>query len=680
MSKYQRFQILSAGRQDLYLPESPVWVSRCQLSLDLESGKRLLQTRMVNCSERTVRQVFLRVVCYGADRQRLAQLELVPMERFSVLPGRVFGDDRLVELPVKGAVYAEAYAQRVRFSDDSAWDEPSRPDYLAFRAEPVRPTDPHYEALAERARSGGVRNDCYFRAQQGLWVCSCGLPNGSRALRCAHCGAGRLWLEQHMDRNLLDAPPAPRAAEPVTAAPAYPMPAPAVTVVPAPIHTAPAPQPTIIVQPAPEPEAEEAPVSHAGRNAAIVCGVLLALALGVLCAVKWLLPFLHYRQAMEARSAGDYDGAVAILRDLGDYRDSPEQVNETLARKAAQLMAAGEYQQALELYTAIGGHEDRIADCIYSLGVVAYNDGDPEKALDYVNQLRERFPDYENTEQLAQYCSYSLGNRAMEAAAGETEPLEAIHGYEAAEARFAEAGSYEDSDARAMECEYQIAKREIALGRLPEAAERLRTLADYKDADSLRLDTMMSYVLEHSDEYSYSAFLPSWLNELSEREYPGAAELLARLSGQGFNIELQYQDAEVFPDAAGDLSKIRIAYQVTATDQGEPVLVLVRYTLPDGRVGRGLLNPARNRQGSIGWTQIPFPADCTVSGAVELSFYDAELGESGVPLLSTDFQYVPGSDPEPEEPQTQPNPTQPPDQEEHTAPTGESSPATGNGD
>lgn len=168
MSNYQRFQVLSTARQELFCPDSPVWVSRYQLSRDLESGKRLLQTRMVNCSEKQVRQVFLRVVCLGASREKLSQLELVPLPAVAALPGRVFGDDRFAEIPVKGTVYVEAYAQRVRFADGSTWDETKPEGYLAFRAEPVRPEDPHYETLADRARSGGVRNDCYFRARQGL--------------------------------------------------------------------------------------------------------------------------------------------------------------------------------------------------------------------------------------------------------------------------------------------------------------------------------------------------------------------------------------------------------------------------------------------------------------------------------------------------------------------------------
>ena len=101
MAVYERFQVLSAGRQNLFQPQSPVWVSRVQLSLDRDSGKRLLQARMVNLSEKTIRQIFLRIRCLDGARRQLAQLEMVPLGALRVLPGRVFGDDKPLELTPK---------------------------------------------------------------------------------------------------------------------------------------------------------------------------------------------------------------------------------------------------------------------------------------------------------------------------------------------------------------------------------------------------------------------------------------------------------------------------------------------------------------------------------------------------------------------------------------------------
>ncbi len=638
MSNYQRFQILSAARQELFCPDSPVWVSRYQLSRDLESGKRLLQVRMVNCWEKPIRQVFLRVVCLGAKRERLTQLELLPLPSVTAQPGQIFGEDKPVELSVQGTVFVELFAQRVRFADGSAWDEAEPEGYLAFHAQTVRREDPHFETLADRARSGGVRNDCYFRAQQGLWVCTCGLPNALRSRRCPRCGADRLWLEKHMDPNLLDAPEPPKAPEPAPAPPVYPTPAPSVTVVPAPFREEPTPAPTIIVQTPPEPEPQEAPVSHAGRNAAIAAAALLFLALGAFCSYRYLMPYLRYRQALQARAAGDYDQAVSLLEELGDYRDSRDQISETLARRAADLMGQEKYQEAMELYETLEGYEDRVADCLYAMGVLAYNRQDPASAMDYVRQLQERFPDYDKTETLAQYCCYSLGNQLAQQAA-EQDDLQA---YEQAREYFSQAGDYEDSAQRIQECDYRIALCELNQGEVIEGVKHLQALGDYKDAQQRRMEAMMGYLTQHTEEYSYSAFLPSWLQELVEAQYPGAAELLQRLSGEGFQFKFQYSgqaDTTAMPESVTDLARVFLRFQVDATDDGSPVLVLVRYVLPDGREGRGLLNPNREATGSRGWAQFPFPTDCTKDGTVTLTLYDAELGENTAPLASLQFSF-----------------------------------------
>ena len=639
MAIYERFQILSSARQDLFLPEGPVWVSRCQLSRDMESGKRLLQTRMVNCSERIVRQVFLRVVCLGAERERLDQLELVPLPVLSARPGRVFGDDKLVEVPVKGTVFAEVFVQRVRFADGTAWDEPGDGDYIAFPAPvPVRPEDPHFETLASRARSGGVRNDFYFRAQQGLWLCSCGMPNPTRGLRCVRCGADRLWLEKHMDVNLLDAPEPVKAPEPAAAS--CPPPAPAVTVVPAPIRVDPVPaQPTIIVRPAPEPEAPEPPVSHGGRNAAILAAVLLFIALGAFCAWKLLMPYLRYREALQARAGGDYERAVAIFEELDEYRDSVDQIDETRSQKAARLMGEGKYREALEIYETLKNSDGQIADCLYSLGVLAYNDQDLETAMDYVGQLRERFPDYDKTETLERCCAYSLGGRAAAEADAAESPEEKIACYEEAIRRYETAKDYEDSAERATECRYRIARLRMEQGEALQAVALFANLGNYKDAEQLRRDCMFSYVQLHLEDGDRTA--AEFLAWLVEDGYSEAVALNERLKGEGFRFRVTLGPGETDGTLleVGDLAQVYIHYNVEARDGAVAAPVLVVYHLPDGREGRGLLNKDGSAKGVRCWTDVSFQTNCAVPGEVTLEFYDPMRGENAEPLEVVRFNY-----------------------------------------
>lgn len=654
MANYERFQIISAARQNLFLPESPVWVSRCQLSRDLEQDLRLLQVRMVNCSELPIRQVFLRIVCFSADRRRLTQLSMVPMPSLSAAPGRVFGDDKPIELPVKAAVYVEVFAQRVRFADGSAWDEPGTDGYLAFPApEPVRRDDPHFAELSSRAISGNVRNDCYYRAQQGLWLCTCGMPNAMRSLRCVRCGAGRLWLETHMDPNLLDAPapvrtpePEPKPAPAPAAAPVAP--APAVTVIPTPIRETPPAAPTIIVQPAPEPAPEPEP-SHAGRIVAIVLAVLLFLGIGAFCAWRYLKPYLRYQEALREQAAGNYDRAVLLFRDLGEYRDSLQQIDETIAQKALRLMGDGQYQQALELFEGLEGHDGQIADCLYALGVLAYNDKDLTTALDYVNKLQTRFPDYDKTRTLSDYCYYSLGNLSWATASGESDPYVRIGDYEDARDYFSRANGYEDSDARARDCAFRIAETYYEIDEYEKAIECFTELQD----EEMVMACMFAYVSAHSEDPDDAAL--DYLEILLENGYDGAEELRDQI----FRLELSFKltgsaagAVTPLPETVNDLSSVYIDYSIQQKVAYDPLLILAICSLPDGKTVQGLLNADGGASSRVNWKDLSFPAECEKAGTVVLRFYDASKGKNSEPLGEEAFDYAPAEEEEAEDGQS----------------------------
>ena len=658
MAVYERFQVLSAGRQNLFQPQSPVWVSRVQLSLDRDSGKRLLQARMVNLSEKTIRQIFLRIRCLDGARRQLAQLEMVPLGALRVLPGRVFGDDKPLELTPKGCRYAEAYAQRVRFADGSTWDEDRPEDYIAFSdPEPVKPEDPHYQTLASRALSGGVRNDCYFRAQQGLWLCTCGLPNPSRSLRCPHCGAERRWLETHMDPNRLEAPryrSRPEEAPVPAPAPILPRPAPSRE------EESPAPQPTIIIQ---TPEREEAPApqpAKGGKIAALVLAALLLCCLGIFAAVQFLMPWLRYREALGERSAGRYDRAVDLFRELGDYKDSPAQIDATLARQAVALMNEGKYQQALELLEPLQGYDNYKADCLYSLGVLAYNDKELEKAMGYVEQLRQRFPDYARGAELAQYCHYSLGCSDMEKAQN-LEPFLRIGWYSSAKEHFEKAGDYGDSAAKIQECDYQMALADAEQGLLQKAIDAFTDM-NYKDAPSQRLRCMYEYAAQHLESADPTSL--AYLQELVEAQYPGAQALLDRFNGRGFRFWVtEGPEGEESISELHDLSQLYIHYEVEQQEGDGAALVLLLYTLPDGREGRAMLNNDRSASGSRAWTEIPFPSHLSKNGPIVLRFYDAARGQNVEPLETLLIQFSVSVDEEPE-----PTPTGSPDTGAEDAP------------
>ena len=646
MATNQRYQTIFAAPQNRFDPDSPVWVSRYQLSRDLTSGRRLLQARLVNVSDKRIRQVFLRVRCLDPEGRQLAMLEMVPMPGVLALPGRIFGDDKIVELTA-AAAQAEVYAQRVLFTDGTAWNETGSGNYIAFAAPvPVRAGDEAYQQLKDRAAAGGVRNSYYFRMQKGLWLCTCGQPNGVGSLRCAHCGADRLWLEQNMDPEAAPAPtPEPEPAPAREPAPAV---LPVMQIIPPPSRPSPKvelPYPQPITPPVrrpayvPEPE-PETPERHPGRTAAIILLILALLAVGGWCAYRFLLPATTYRKAEQALQSGDLNKAEEIFEELGEYRDSPEQVLRVKLRRIRERMAQGEFSQAVELLQEFEGtpeYDEYLPDCLYSLGVLAYNDGDVETAWEYAEQLAQRYPTYSRLPELRNACCYSFGNEAVSEASGEPEPTERILLYERAIYEFTQAEGYSDSAERILECRYRIAIEQMNMDELSAAIDSFTALGGYKSSAEYRADCMYRYAWQHLENTDDTTM--EYLEELADDGYDGAQELLDRYTGEAFSfhITLGPNDNHAEVVEVGNLADIYIFYRVESTDEEGAVLVLARYTLPDGRQGRGLLNNDRSAAGSKSWASL-FPTDCAVSGEVTLELFDSARGELE-PLSTVKFRY-----------------------------------------
>ena len=666
MGNYQRFQTLSAGAQNRFDPDSPVWVSRYQLSLDLESEKRLLQARLVNVSDKRIRQVFLRIKCMDSRSQQLAMLEMVPLPALLALPGRIFGDDKIVEITPAGTTFLEVYAQRVVFTDGTSWNESAAGQYIAFAAPvPVKAGDEAYQRLKDRAAAGGVRNSYYFHTQKGLWTCTCGQPNGSGSLRCAHCGADRLWLEKNMDpegpQPAQEPQPEPAPVHPQEPAPMVmpimPVIQPSVPAAPAAPNPYPGLEGRMTPRPAYTPDPEEVQKQrHPGRVTVIMLSILVVLLIGGWCVYRFLMPELRYQKAAREQSAGNYDKAEEIYEGLDGYKDSPERIISVKLAKIRAVMSEGDYLQAMELLEEVKDrpeYDSYMADCLYSLGVLAFNDKDVDSAWSYVQRLEAQYPDYAKLPQLRQYCRFSFGNRIAAEAAEKEDPEERIYAYESAIREFEQAEDYADSADRITECRYRIAVEKMNLDRLTEAVDAFAELEDYKQSVEYRNSCMYRYAWQHLEDVDELSI--TYLEALSRDGYPGAQALLDRYTGRAFVFRVSVGADPNAPAAVTvtDLGEVYISYQVESSDQEGAVPVLAVYQLPDGRQGRGMLNNDRSASGTVAWSAL-FPTDCTVSGEVSLAFYDSQRGEmESLSAVSFQYEYTP-PEPEPTEPSEEP--------------------------
>ncbi|MCI8690212.1 MAG: hypothetical protein HFF87_07860, partial [Oscillibacter sp.] len=65
-----------------------------------------------------------------------------------------------------------------------------------------------------------------------------------------------------------------------------------------------------------------------------------------------------YNAAVALAEAGQYDEAIAAFTELGDYKDSAEQITETQYAQAVHFVEDGEYGEAISIFDALGDYKD----------------------------------------------------------------------------------------------------------------------------------------------------------------------------------------------------------------------------------------------------------------------------------------------------------------------------------
>lgn len=83
----------------------------------------------------------------------------------------------------------------------------------------------------------------------------------------------------------------------------------------------------------------------------------------IACAIAWWIPNViipnnKYQQAVVLRENGQYDEAIALFTELGNYYDAAAQVTETKYQKATNLNAFGKYDEAYAIYVTLTGYKD----------------------------------------------------------------------------------------------------------------------------------------------------------------------------------------------------------------------------------------------------------------------------------------------------------------------------------
>jgi len=285
---------VSRRETNTWIPGCPVQIK--EVSLVLLDEKLYTTAKASPCTDEPISYYVADIIYYNQRREEIGQSDNVRLD----LKGSV-------EAEFSDAAYAEAVVRSVYFADGTFWE--AAPESVANtlpEQEVIWQTDPLYNVIKKATQ--GVVSAKYFpdKLEDG-WRCACGQINIHKSNNCGACGCSREWLTKVFDRNYLESQK--------TA-----------------VEEGRKPEQVKIVK---KKEAEKL-VSDKAKFAIIVSALLLVVIITLLT-IFYLIPQSKYNTASELATRSEFDKAIDILHDLGNFKNSKELAERFTYEKYAEL-------------------------------------------------------------------------------------------------------------------------------------------------------------------------------------------------------------------------------------------------------------------------------------------------------------------------------------------------------
>ena len=361
----ERYSRVFSLAENLYTEGAPLLLAAGALLKDTQSGKLVAQLKLKAIGAKAIRAATVRLVPLDSADRPLGEALSYDYLDLNAERDAEFGAKNPIPLPQSSARAFTAAVTEVIFADKSTWTGPETPwEPLAAAETPEQALKDAELAKQYRLRFGA--DTVRMPAEEkDLWFCACGAVNGQAEENCHRCGKARGELLA-LDQEALKAARDRRLAEERAAREAAEKKAAA--------------------------ERAEAQVKakKVKKALAITLPILLLLVAGFFLTTKVLIPNSRYNKALALAEAGQYEEAIAAFEALGDYRDAPAQLRltreaQTEARnaeayaEAEALFAAEDYDGAIAAFTALGGYRDsadRAAAALEAKNAAAYAEAD----------------------------------------------------------------------------------------------------------------------------------------------------------------------------------------------------------------------------------------------------------------------------------------------------------------
>ena len=293
----------------------------------------------------------------------------------------------------------------------------------------------------------------------------------------------------------------------------------------------------------------------------------------IACAIAWCIPNViipnnKYQQAVVLRENGQYEEAIAVFAELGNYSDAAQQLSETKYQQAMALRENGQYDDAIAAFAELDDYSDskkQINETKYQQAVALRENGQYEDACTIFWSIA----DYSDAKTQFSETKYQ-----------QAVSLRKARKYESAIAVFASLNDYRDAETQIEEMKQEKYQQAVTLrenGQYDEAIAVFAELGDYSDAAQQLSKTKYQQAVALREEGQYDEAIAVFA-ELGD--YSDAAQQLSKTKYQqavALREEGQYNDAIAAFAELGNYSDAMTQITETKYQQANNLNAAARY-------------------------------------------------------------------------------------------------------
>ncbi len=363
----ERYGKLFSLQENLYAETSPVMIAAGALLKDNQTGKILAQLKIQNISPKRIKAATVCIQPLDTVGNPLG--DTVTYQYLDLCADRdsEFGQKTPITLPNAASRSFQAFVKEVIFEDNTTWMQENQLWEQLKKPQPL--SSLRDSELAEQFRIDYGRN-CIdlLLEQRDLWHCVCGAVNRQGETNCHKCRKSFADLKA-IDLDSLRARKTERVAKEQEHSRAV--------------------------------QAQRAVESAKKQKIAIISGIVAVIVIIAIITVTTISgnaqKSSNYDYAMAFLNDGHYEEAVQILEELGNYKDSRQQLelakaargNEETYNKALQALENGQDELAYQLFQELGTYKD-VTDYLNNFSVYS--------VLTYVKRIGSGFVSEEKYE------------------------------------------------------------------------------------------------------------------------------------------------------------------------------------------------------------------------------------------------------------------------------------------